>query len=55
MSDLNELGFIKGTRVYMVAYGDSYHSNEYLDPYQNKTIFPNINTKSPSPVSFIVP
>ncbi len=55
MSDLNKFGFNKGTTVYLVAYGDSFQSNEYLDPNQNKTIFPNINTKSPSPVSFVVP
>lgn len=54
-TDLKDLGFYKGTTVYVTAYGDSFHTNEYTDPEQNSIVFPNLSMKSSIPVMFVVP
>jgi len=49
------MGFIPGQTVYAKMYGDSFISNDYLDPNTGKRVFPNINSTSAPAVSFIVP
>ncbi|MCF6243191.1 MAG: carboxypeptidase-like regulatory domain-containing protein [Bacteroidales bacterium] len=53
--DLLNLGFSSGTEVLYKAYVDSYYSNDYIDPYTGKRIFPNLNKVPSSTLSFIVP
>jgi hypothetical protein len=53
-SDLTDMGFYKGSTVYVIAYSDSYYTNQYTDPKQNTIVFPNLNLKSSIPVDFKV-
>ena len=49
-------GFGRGDTVYLVAYGESFYSNIYIDPLSSKKVFPNLNTAHPSnTVQFILP
>jgi len=52
---IEDMGFEKGSVVWVKAYGDSYYSNDYIDPLKGKHIFPNLNLKSAAADSFIVP
>lgn len=54
-AELNALGFASGTTVYVRVYGDSYWSNQYDDPELDRRVFPNLNDKAASAVSFVVP
>ncbi|WP_154857229.1 carboxypeptidase-like regulatory domain-containing protein [Cyclobacterium xiamenense] len=54
-SDLLDAGFASGQTVYVRAYGDSFWSNTYLDPDQDRTVFPNIHPNAAEPVSFVMP
>lgn len=54
-SDLNSMGFVPGTTAYIRAYGESFWSNDYLDITNGKTVFPNLNSTTTNPVSFVVP
>jgi hypothetical protein len=51
---LNDYGFSTGSTVYIRVYGDSYYSNNYLDPTGGQ-IFPNINSNAVTSISFVVP
>jgi hypothetical protein len=49
-------GFASGDSIYMIAYGESIHTNSYTDPETDKKVFPNINMQSPSNVvGFVLP
>jgi hypothetical protein len=49
-------GFAPSDSVYVIAYGESIHTNTYTDPATNKKVYPNINIQSPSNVAgFILP
>lgn len=54
-SQLIGMGFTSGQTVYVKMYGDSFRSNDYINPNSGKTIFPNINPTAAAAVSFIVP
>jgi hypothetical protein len=54
-SELYGFGFTAGQPVFIKLYGDSFQSNDYDDPITGKTVFPNLNTTSPTPITFIVP
>ena len=54
-TDLSNLGFASGATVYIKVYGDSFWSNDYIDPNSFKRIFPNLNVNSANAVSFLVP
>ncbi|MBL0342750.1 MAG: hypothetical protein IPP71_18780 [Bacteroidetes bacterium] len=41
-------GFNRGDTVYVVAYGESFYSNIYIDPANGKKVFPNVNAAHPS-------
>lgn len=53
--ELYAMGFRTGQPVFIKLYGESAFSNSYLDPATSKTVFPNLNATSPSPITFIVP
>jgi hypothetical protein len=53
--DLTNAGFSKGKTVFVKVYGDSFWSNEYVDPFLSRNVFPNLNMSSTNSVSFIVP
>jgi len=53
--ELYGLGFESGDSVYVKLYGESYFSNQYIDPGTGKAIFPNLNAVSPSAIGFLVP
>ncbi len=53
-SDLKDMGFLKGSSVYVIAYCDSYYTNEYVNPEENMMVFPNLSMKSSMPVNFEV-
>jgi hypothetical protein len=53
-SDMTDMGFYKGSIVYVIAYSDSYYTNQYTDPKQNTIVFPNLSLKSSMPVDFEV-
>ncbi len=53
-TDLTNNGFNRGDTVYVIAYGESFYSNTYVDPINNKKIFPNINLAHPSNSTFLV-
>lgn len=52
--ELNQLGINPSGTIYMRVYGDSFFSNEYLDPASKKKVFPNLNpsTVAAKSVSF---
>ncbi len=52
---LIDLGFKSGDKVWVKAYGDALHSNDYIDLVSGKHIFPNLNLHSAAAVSFIMP
>lgn len=54
-SELLGMGFTTGQTVYVRMYGDSFRSNDYLDPNSGIRVFPNINPTAAPAVSFIVP
>ena len=54
-AELINRGFASGQTVYAKAYGESFWSNEYDDPYLNRKVFPNVNLTSANATSFIVP
>ncbi len=37
-----EMGFDPEEKVYLIAFGDSYYSNDYIDPLSGKKVFPNL-------------
>ncbi len=47
-------GFNKGDTVYVVAYGESFYSNVYIDPNSQKKVYPNVNVERPSNVGLLV-
>ncbi len=53
--DLWNMGFASGETVYLIAYGDSYYSNDYLDPITEKRVFPNLNFNAPEALPIVVP
>ncbi|MEM9679579.1 MAG: carboxypeptidase-like regulatory domain-containing protein [Bacteroidota bacterium] len=53
--DLIDMGFESGTTVYVRAYGDSFWSNSYVDPFFGFEVFPNININTVLATSFTVP
>lgn len=54
-NDLINAGLTSGQTVYVKAYGDSFWSNEYLDPELDRKVFPNLNKNAAAAVSFVVP
>ncbi len=54
-TDLMDLGLQSGSTVYVRVYGDSFFGNSYNDPGLGREVFPNLNSNSASPVSFMVP
>lgn len=54
-TDFYSMGFSAGDTVYVKVYGDAFFSNDYIDVPSAKRIFPNLNTNSSSPKSFILP
>lgn len=54
-SQLESLGFAQGSEVYVIAYGDSFWSNDYLDPNESIFVFPNLNPSTVAPITFEVP
>ena len=52
---LEDMGFKSGETVWVKAYGESYYSNDFIDPVKGKHIFPNLNLHSAAAISFIVP
>ena len=54
-AELNALGFASGTTVYVRAYGESFHSNNYDDPVTARMVYPNLNLTTVAAASFIVP
>ncbi|AMQ56925.1 carboxypeptidase-like regulatory domain-containing protein [Algoriphagus sanaruensis] len=42
-SQLSQLGLNPTGTIYMRVYGDSFFSNDYLDPVTKKRVFPNLN------------
>lgn len=52
---LLKAGFKAGQTVYVRAYGDSFQSNQYVDPETGLRRFPNVNATSPPALSFVVP
>lgn len=54
-SELIGMGFQSGQTVYVKLYGDSFKSNDYLDPNTGIRIFPNINPNTVPAVSFVIP
>ena len=54
-AELNALGFASGTTVYVRAYGESFHSNNYDDLLSGRMVYPNLNLTTVAAVSFIVP
>lgn len=55
-SDCQEMGMQQGVTYFAVAYGESYHTNEYFDFVKSKEVFPNLCTENaPSPVQIIAP
>lgn len=49
---LQAMGLSSGSTVHVIAYGDSYFSNDYDDPATGKTVFPNLNPTTVAAVSF---
>lgn len=54
-TDLTSAGFSSGETVFVKVYGDSFWSNEYLNPDLGRNVFPNLNMTSTDAASFIVP
>ncbi|HEY9113532.1 MAG TPA: hypothetical protein VIN10_02455 [Bacteroidales bacterium] len=55
-SDFQTMGMQSGTTYFAIAYGDSFHTNEYFDFVTSKEVFPNLCAENaPSPVQIIVP
>jgi len=54
-SDFITMGFTSGQTVYVKAYGDAEHSNEYINTGTGKLIFPNVNTTVFADTSFVLP
>jgi hypothetical protein len=52
---LIDQGFKSGDIIWVKAYGDALHSNDYIDLISGKHIFPNLNLHSAAAVSFIMP
>jgi hypothetical protein len=52
---LTAMGFSAGQTVFARLYGDSFRSNDYLNPVTNKREFPNVNLTTVAAVSFVVP
>lgn len=52
---LENMGFQTGETVWIKVYGESFYSNDYIEPIKGKHIFPNLNLNSAAAVSFIVP
>jgi hypothetical protein len=52
---LEDMGFKTGETVWIKAYGDSYYSNDYIEPVKGQHIFPNLNMNSAAATSFVVP
>jgi hypothetical protein len=54
-NDLVGMGFTVGQTVYVRMYGDSFKSNDFMDPNTSKREFPNINNTTTTAISFVVP
>lgn len=54
-SELQTMGFQSGQTVYFIAYGESFWSNQYEDVELGFSVFPNLNSSTVSPISFVVP
>lgn len=54
-AELNALGFASGTTLYIRAYGESFHSNNYDDPVSGRMVYPNLNLTTVAAASIIVP
>lgn len=55
-SDFQKMGMQKGSIYFAIAYGESYHTNEYFDFITSKEVFPNLCTQSsPEPLQIVVP
>lgn len=54
-TELIGMGFQSGQTVYVKLYGDSFKSNDYLDPNTGIRIFPNLNPTTVPAVSFVIP
>ena len=52
---LIDMGFKSGDKIWVKAYGDAMHSNDYIDLISGNHVFPNINLHSAAAVSFIMP
>ncbi len=52
---LIDMGFNSGDKIWVKAYGESLHSNDYIDLITGNHIFPNLNLHSAAAVSFIMP
>jgi hypothetical protein len=49
------MGFTSGQTIFVKVYGDSFQSNDYIEPNSGLRIFPNLNNTSPAAVSFVMP
>jgi len=54
-TDFLTMGFTAGQTVYIKAYGDAEHSNDYLDNSTGALVFPNLNTSVYADTSFVLP
>lgn len=54
-SFFNKLGFPRGSKMYVKAYGESLYNNAYLIPGKKYRTFPNINPVTTAPDSCIIP
>jgi hypothetical protein len=53
--ELISMGFTSGQTVWVRMFGDSWRSNDYFDPNLRRRVFPNVNTTSPTAISFVIP
>ncbi len=53
--ELAAMGFTSGQTIFVKVYGDSFQSNDYIEPNSGLRIFPNLNNTSPAAVSFVMP
>ncbi len=54
-AELNAMGFVSGSTVFVRVYGDSYWGNQYKDPGLDRWVFPNLNPNAAAATSFVVP
>jgi hypothetical protein len=54
-SFFNKLGFPRGTKLYVKAYGESLYNNSFLIPGKRQRTFPNINPVTAALDSCIIP